>query len=486
MEGKTQETAAAKAGMSVRSARKWQSGPLPSATKQDRWWRTRPDPFDEVWEEEIEPLLRDDTKGKLKATTIIEWLEEQHPGRFSASQLRTMQRRLQDWRALNGPDREVYFPQEHPPGREAQFDFTHGNSLSVTIAGQPYPHLLFQLILSHSGWRYAEVAAGETFLALKQGLQAALWALGGVPEVMRSDNTAATTHEMKRSRGRALNDNYAALLDHYGLRSTRINRGKSHENGVAEHANYRLKDAVDQALILRGSRDFHTAADYAHFVRQMVEKRNRLIQGKLEQELPCLRALPPAPMPEYANYRSKVRRWSTIQVAGRSYSVPSRLIDKEVQIRLYADWVEVYYKGHLVERMARVHGDGEVNVNYRHVIGSLVRKPGAFARYRFREQLFPTIQFRLAYDALKDWRGDRADVEYVRILHLAAQTMEATVDSALSLLLEAGQPFDYSEVRDLAEPKVPEAPLLTLSGQPDLKIYDRLLTGSLATAGVCA
>ena len=148
--------------------------------------------------------------------------------------------------------------------------------------------------------------------------------------------------------------------------------------------------------------------------------------------------------------------------------------------------MEVYYKGHLVERMARVHGDGEVNVNYRHVIGSLVRKPGAFARYRFREQLFPTIQFRLAYDALKDWRGDRADVEYVRILHLAAQTMEATVDSALSLLLEAGQPFDYSEVRDLAEPKVPEAPLLTLSGQPDLKIYDRLLTGSLATAGVCA
>ena len=104
-----------------------------------------------------------------------------------------MQRRLQDWRALNGPDREVYFPQEHPPGREAQFDFTHGNSLSVTIAGQPYPHLLFQLILSHSGWRYAEVAAGETFLALKQGLQAALWALGGVPEVMRSDNTAAAT-----------------------------------------------------------------------------------------------------------------------------------------------------------------------------------------------------------------------------------------------------------------------------------------------------
>ena len=227
MEGRTQETAAAMAWMSVRSARKWQKGPWPSETKQERRWRTRPDPFDGVWEEETLPLLRGDPAGRLRATTIIEWLEEQHPGRFSASQLRTLQRRLQDWRAVNGPDQEVYFPQEHPPGREAQIDFTHGNSLGVTIAGRPYLHLLFQLILSHSGWRYAEVATGETFLALQQGLQAALWTLGGVPQVVRSDNTSAATHEIKRSRGRALNDSYEALLDHYGLRSTRINRGRA-------------------------------------------------------------------------------------------------------------------------------------------------------------------------------------------------------------------------------------------------------------------
>ena len=457
MEGKTQETAAAKAGMSVRSARKWQSGPLPSQAKPEHRWRTRPDPFDGVWEDEIEPLLRNDPTGKLKATTIIDWLAEQHPGRFSASQLRTLQRRLQDWRALHGPDQEVYFPQ-----------------------------VLFQLILSHSGWRYAEVAAGETFLALQQGLQNALWTLGGVPEVVRSDNTSAATHELRSSRGRALNDNYAALLDHYSLRSTRINPGQSHENGVAEHAHYRLKDAIDQALILRGSRDFDTADDYASFVRQMVERRNRLVEGKLEQELLCLGPLPPAPVPEYVNYQSKVRKWCTIQVAGHSYSVPARLIGKEVQIRLYADWVEVYYQGHRVERMERVRGEGEANVNYRHVIGSLVRKPGAFARYRFREQLFPTMHFRLTYDALRQWRGERADVEYVRILHLAATTMAATVDSALSLLLEAGESFDYAEVRDLAEPKVPEAPVLVWSGKPDLKIYDRLLTVSLAAAGVCA
>ena len=193
------------------------------------------------------------------------------------------------------------------------------------------------------------------------------------------------------------------------MRPTRINRGQSHENGVAEHAHYRLKDAIDQALILRGNRDFHTADDYADFVRQLVEKRNRLVRGKLEQ----LRPLPPAPVP------------------------------------------------------------------------ALVRKPGAFARYRFREQLFPTRQFRLAYDALKQWRGERADVEYVRILHLAAQTMATTVDSALSLLLETCQPFDYAEVGDLAEPRPPAAPALVLTGTPDLKIYDSLLTGSLAGSGVC-
>ena len=158
-------------GDEERSARKWQCGPLPSETKQERRWRTRPDPFDGVWEEEILPLLRGEAAGRLRATTIIEWLEEKFPGRFSASQLRTLQRRLQDWRALNGPDQEVYFPQEHPPGREAQLDFTHCNSLGVTIGGRRYRHLLFHLVLSHSGWRYAEVVAGETFVALKQWLQ---------------------------------------------------------------------------------------------------------------------------------------------------------------------------------------------------------------------------------------------------------------------------------------------------------------------------
>ena len=197
---------------------------MPSETKQERRWRTRPDPFDGVWEEEILPLLQGEAAGRLRATTIIEWLEEKSPGRFSTSQLRTK----------NGPDQEVYFPQEHPPGREAQLDFTHCNSLGVTIGGRRYRHLLFQLVLSHSGC-YAEVVAGD-LCGPEAGIQNALWELGGAPQVIRSDNSSALTHEIKRSRGRALNDNYAELLEHYGIEATLINSGESHENGVAEQA----------------------------------------------------------------------------------------------------------------------------------------------------------------------------------------------------------------------------------------------------------
>ena len=288
------------------------------STKQERQWRTRPDPFGGVREEESCPCygarlpagsgqrqLSSGWRRNFPAGSAPPSSEPCNAGYRPFDKLRR--------RALNGPDQEVYFPQEHPPGREAQLDFTHCNSLGVTIGGRRYRHLLFQLVLSHSGWRYAEVVAGETFVALKQGLQNALWKLGGAPQVIRSDNTSALTHEIKRSRGRALNDNYAELLDHYGLEATLITSGESHENGVAEQAHYRLKDALDQALMLRGSRDFDTVDDYTSFVGKVVARRNRLVQGKLEEERPLLQCLPPAPVPEYVNHQARVRKWSTIQ-----------------------------------------------------------------------------------------------------------------------------------------------------------------------------
>jgi hypothetical protein len=191
MDGKSQEAAAAAAGMSVRTARKWEAGALPSTSQEPRSWRTRSDPFEGVWDEEIVPLLVRDEDRILRATTLLELLDDRYPGRFGAGQLRTLQRRVREWRAVQGPDREVYFEQTHPPGREAQLDFTHCAELGIRIAGEAFDHLLFEFVLCFSGWRSVRLAFGETFEALVDGLQDALWELGGAPEIARSDNLSA-------------------------------------------------------------------------------------------------------------------------------------------------------------------------------------------------------------------------------------------------------------------------------------------------------
>jgi hypothetical protein len=478
MDGKSQEAAAAAAGMSVRTAREWERGALPSQTQTKRSWRTRTDPFDGVWELEIEPLLRRDEDRVLQATTILDLLEQRYPGRFGVGQLRTLQRRIRDWRAVQGPDREVFFEQVHPPGREAQIDFTHATELGVTIAGVPFPHLFFEFVLSFSGWRWVCLAFGETYEALMDSIQGALWALGGSPDVIRSDNLSAATHELKRSGGRALTERFAALVGYYGLRSTRIHPGRSHENGVAEQAHHRLKSALRQALVIRGSRDFAAVADYEAFFQGAVLHLNRRSEPKLEEERAHLRSLPTRRLPAYTSYRLKVHKWSTIRLSNKTYSVPSRLRGHEVEARQYANDIEIYYNGHLVERMPRLRGGEDHRIDYRHVIWSLVRKPGAFARYRFREELFPTTTFREAYDALIRFKGERADVDYVRTLHLAASTMESTVEAALRLLLDRRERFDYAAVRDLAAPVQPKVPELATPAVPDLGVYDALLVGA--------
>lgn len=478
MEGKTQETAAAAAGMSVRSARTWQRGSLPSERKAKRWWRTRPDPLAGVWEREVVPLLEADHEGELLATTILDELIERYPERFGAGQLRTLQRRVRDWRALHGPGKEVFFPQEHPPGREAAVDFTHATALGVTIAAEPLRHLLFNLRLSFSGWTWVTVAFGETFEALVRGVQDALWALGGVPEVLRHDNLSAATHELKRSGGRALTTRFRAVLEHYGLRSTRINVGASHENGIVEKGHDLVKRALAQALLLRGSRDFSDLEAYQGWLREVVARRiNRPLQDRLAVERQHLRPLPSCRVPDYTLHHPRVRRWSTIRIGGRTYSVPSRLIGHRLEVRQHAEVLEISYRGRHLETMPRLHGKREVRIDYRHIIWSLVKKPGAFQRYCYREELFPSLVFRRTYDALRRWRGERADVEYVRILHLAASTLESQVERALSELLETGERFDYARVRQLASPEPITVPTVTLP-PPDLAAYDRLLTGA--------
>jgi len=477
--GKGQEAAAARADMTVKTARKWEKSTLlPSQSKKPRDWRTRKDPFEGVWETEVVPRLQNDEEEILEASTLFDFLQKRFVGRFKDGQIRTLQRRIRDWRALHGAPKEVFFAQEHPPGREGQIDFTHCGELGVTIAGEAFPHLIFQFVLSHSGYRCVNLAKSETFEALSEGIQNAVWSLGGTPEIWRSDNLSAATHQLKEEEGRGLTEKFASLLSHYGTDSTRITPGNSHENGIVEKHNDILKRALRQALALRMSLDFPTSESYWEFVLDVVGKLNQRKAEAFARELPHLLPLPSSPVPTYTDLQRTVSRYSCIRVNKQTYSVPSRLIGHKVTVRLHPSTVEVLYRRHSIEKFLRLKGDDQRRIDYRHISHSLVRKPGAFARYKFREELFPTLVFRRAYDALVAWRGERADVDYVRILHLAANAIEQDVDAALEVLLESGERFDYADVKALVCLEQP-APVETVSPlKPNLKDFDQLLEGA--------
>ena len=431
MEGKTVIAAAAAAGMSERTARTWKDGRLPSAAKRPRWWRTRPDPFSESWEKEVVPLLEKDEEGILEARTILGVLEASRPGRYGESQLRTLQRRMRQWRALYGPEKEAFFPQEHVPGRECAFDFTHATDLGVSVRGELFEHLLFECVLSFSGWTYARLAFSETYEALTCGLQEALWALGGCPEVARSDNLSAATHELRSARGRTLTARYRGLLEHYGMRSTRIRPGEAHENGVVEQRHYRTKSAAGagprdprrqglreprgvRGLRAEGAGGVESTARGEAGDRAAAPAAAALFGGARPHDLPSPRDV----LEHGAGGRADLLgAFAADRSRGGGAAAPRH--GRAVLLGA-SSW----------RRMPRIRGDKTARIDYRHVIWSLVRKPGAFARYRFREELFPTVVFRRAYDALRA-RTERADVEYVRILHLAASTMESKVEAAL-------------------------------------------------------
>ena len=482
-QGIAQVTAAAKAGMSERSARKYgRLGRAPSQMKVPHTWRTRPDPFEGVWSE-IEALLHQD--GGLQAKTIWTELNERYPGRFSAGQLRTLQRRLLAWRATSGPDREVFFPQTHAPGEQAQSDFTDMRRLEVMIAGQPFPHLLYHFVLTYSNWEAVSICPSESFESLSAGVQSALWRLGGVPLEHRTDNLSAATHELAESRGRDFTERYRELIDHYGLRASRNFPGNAHENGDVESANGGLKNAIDQRLRLRGSRAFVSKEAYEGFLEACVQARNASRQARIEEERAHLRALPVRPLPSYRESYATVSRASAVRILKHSYSVSSRLIGCQLRVRLHADIVELDYKGERVAVMERLVGHDAHRIDYRHIIHTLVRKPGAFRRYVFREALFPSLEFRRTYDALLASGCDQADLGYVRILHLAASDGEQTVRAVLARLLAAGAAPTYEAVRaEVRGARTPEGvPFLNITA-PDLAIYDRLL-GTSAEA-VCA
>jgi len=468
-------TAASRAGMSERTARKWRdSGKLPSESERQRDWRTREDPFEELWPE-AEALLASDPG--LQAKTVFEELQRRHPGQLKPGQLRTLQRKFRDWRVRQGPDREVYFDQERKPGEQGQSDFTDMRRLGVTIRGEPYPHLLYRFVLPYSNWEHVELAVSETFEALAGGLQESLWELGGVPREHRTDNLSAATHNLRQTGGREFNRVYLEFLAHYGLEASRNWPGNAHENGDVESSHGHFKTALEQRLRLSGTRDFSSVQHYWQLVGEIEAQRNSRRQERLTVERAALRPLPPRRLPVYREEQRTVTRGSTVRVASKAYSVPSRLIGERLTARLYADRVELLLGGELVVRHDRALGQQPGRVDYRHVVHSLLRKPGAFAQYRYREEMFPTAVFRQAYDRLCEQRVQRnADLEYVRILHLAATTLEARVETALRDCLEAGERPSFETVRAAAAPARPDLPDVHI-GDPDLAVYDALLGG---------
>jgi hypothetical protein len=431
--------------MDRKTARKYRDqAKLPSELENwPRAWRTREDPFADVWEEVREHL---EASPGLQAKTLFEWLQRRYPGRFQDGQLRTLQRRVRQWEATAGPRKEVFFAQTHHPGRLGASDFTHMTSLGVTIGGQPFDHMVYHFVLTYSNWETASICFSESFESLSDGLQQALWELGGVPQRHRTDRMSLAVNNASESKD--FTRRYQALMDHYGLEMEKINARQAHENGDAEQSHNRFKEAVDQALLLRGSRDFVDRAAYARFLRDIRDQRNAGRQVRLAEERALLRPLPAARLESYKRARVRVRAGSTIHPDRNTYSVDSRLIGERVDVRLYAEELEVWFAGKVVERIPRLRGQGKHRINYRHVIDWLVRKPGAFENYRYREDLFPTSRFRMAYDALREMAPSRAAREYLQILELAARENEAMVDGALQALLEEEQAISVQAVRD--------------------------------------
>ncbi len=433
---KNQELAAAKAGMDRKTARAYLGDPrLPSERKEDRKWRTRTDPFDAEWEKIREQVA---TNPGLEAKTIFEALQRQHPGRFADGQLRTLQRRLKHWRATAGPEQEVFFAQQHVAGRLGQSDFTRMGELNITIGGQSFPHLLYHFVLTYSNWEDVSLCYSESFESLSDGLQNALWELGGVPLDHRTDRMSLAVNNA--SDEREFTARYGALLRHYKMTGQKIQPRRANENGDVEQRHYRLKRAVDQTLMLRGSRDFQTVEEYKTFLRALVKQLNAGRRDRLRIEMPYLQALPAGRLEAMKRERVKVDSGSLICVDRNVYSVHSRLIGEQVEARLGAEIVEVWYAGRKVEELPRLRGRGKYRVDYRHIIDWLVRKPGAFENYRYREELFPTSRFRMAWDALRETTPMRANKRYLEILELAAKEGEARVDDALRSLLETGEP----------------------------------------------
>ena len=384
----------------------------------------------------------------LQAKAVFEDLQRRFPGRFADGQVRTLQRRFERWRAQKGAAKEVFFAQDHHPGELGASDFTWMNGLRITIAGAPFDHLLYHYVLTWSNWEHGTICFSESLESLSSGLQNALLRCGGSPQRHRTDGLSAAVNNLDEKRDFTIR--YEALLRHYGMSGERTNPDSGNENGDAEARNRRFKDAVEQELILRGSRDFSTRGDYDLFLNRLFDRLNAGRAQRFAEEQTLLRRLPAYRLPDYAELRDVlVSKGSTIRVRKNVYSVHSRLRDEHVTVKLCAEHLDVLLGSALIERLPRLRGNDHHRINYRHIIDWLIRKPGAFANYRYRSDLFPTSHFRIAYDLLHRQKPARADKEYLQILYDAAYGSEERTNQALQQLVADGATLSAAAVRAL-------------------------------------
>jgi hypothetical protein len=486
--GHTQEQAAVKANLrSRKTVRKYeQLGQLPSDLQSARTYRTRSDPFAADWPE-LEQMLQD--APELEAKALFDWLEARHPGQYAEGQLRTLQRRMSDWRALH-TGQLLTLDQVHHPGEVLQTDGTWMNELGITLAGQPFPHLLIHSVLPYSNWEWGRVAQSESLLAIRLGLQSTLVKLGYVPKIHQTDNSTAATHNLgpgmaaQSLETRGFNEEYLQLMAHYGMQPRTIHVEASNENGDIEAANGAFKRAVKQHLLLRGSRDFASLPDYEAFLWGILDKRNAARKDKLAEELAQMAPLTVEPWPQMRELVVRVGSNGILRVLGNGYTVPSGLKGKRVQVRVYEWEIEVWYANQRVDTLPRLTGMKRYRINYRHVIDSLLRKPGGFRDYRYRDDLFPQAVFRQAWEALCQRLPPRkADLAYLRILKLAAGGLETDVAAALGGLLASPEAWDDTQVTERVGGSATALP--TLQAQTvNLQEYDQLLrqAGAYVTA----
>jgi len=474
---KSQVLAAAMAGISERSGRRIESSvTLPSQNPRRRW-RSRADPFAEVWDSEVVPLLQ--RAPKLMAITLLHKLQDDHPDCFPDGVLRTLQRRIRQWRAVAGPAKEVFFPQEHAPGHRGLSDFTAMGELRITIGNAPFAHILYHFVLAFSHWEHVEVVeSGESFEALSKGLQNALWQAGGAPQEHRTDSLSAAFRNLAEEEDFTVR--YTALLAHYGMAGTRNNRGLSHENGSVESPHRYLKEAIEQALLLRGHRDFADRLAYEDLVREVVMRRNRRNAAAFRIEREQLQDLPARRSTDFVEEEGRVTRCGTFTVRAILYSAPSRLIGHRLKVRLYSDRLDCYLSGALVLTLSRgtrspLNGRGRV-LDYRHFIDALKRKPQAFKGLAFRDALFPREAYRRMWEQLDLRLTQRQACQtIVALLEMAAgDGVEGALAERLEALLVAGELPDVQRLREEFAPRQPELPQVTVE-IPAASVYDALL-----------